>query len=112
MNSQYEVLGPWAEVDSFTLRRISPRLTDLAGKTIGLFCDAGKGRASIAIRKVVEEKLKERLPNSKFSSFFCSRTGVVNGVKIYPRLALETEEKEEFLKWVKGVDAVITAVGD
>jgi len=36
-NYQYEVLNPWADLDPVPLRGISPRVTDLAGKTIGLF---------------------------------------------------------------------------
>ena len=34
MNSQYEVLSPWAEADPIPLRGISPRLTDLKDKKI------------------------------------------------------------------------------
>ena len=33
----YEVLNPWAEVETVPLQGISPRVTDLKGKTIGLF---------------------------------------------------------------------------
>ena len=112
MNNQFEVLSPWAEADPIGLRGISPRLTDLTGKTIGLFVDAGKGGAAPAIQRVVEEKLKERLPTLKFSTFACNRIGLVDGVKVYPRLAVETEDKAKFEEWVKEVDAVISAVGD
>ena len=59
MNGQYEVLSPWAEVDPVQLRGISPRVTDLGGKTIGLFINH-KGAAP-PIQAVVEAKLKERL---------------------------------------------------
>ena len=36
-NNQYAVLNPWAEVDPVPLKGISPRLTGLEGKKIGIF---------------------------------------------------------------------------
>jgi len=101
MNGQYEVLNPWAEADPIPSRGISPRVTDLTGRTIGLFSDTFKV-ASKPVLTVVEEKLKERFPTSKFSWFETN----------YNLEITETEEKASFEEWVKGVDAVVTAVGD
>ena len=101
MNGQYEVLNPWAEADPVPLRGISRRVTDLTGKTIGLFCASYKV-ASRPILTVVEEKLKEKFPKLKFSWFETN----------YNLEVTETAEKARFEEWVKGVDAVIAAVGD
>jgi len=101
MNGQYEVLNPWAEADPIPLRGISPRVADLTGRTIGLLCASYKV-ASQPILTVVEEKLKERFPKLKFSWFEYGDNLEVAG----------TEEKARFEEWVKGVDAVVTAVGD
>jgi len=101
MNGQYEVLNPWAEADAIPLRGISPRVTGLTGKTIGLFSLDYKV-ASRPILNVVEQKLRERFPTLGFSWFrFALNMEVA-----------ETEEKERFEDWAKGVDAVLAAVGD
>jgi hypothetical protein len=34
---QYEVLNPWADTDPYPVEGLQPRVTDLKGKTIGLF---------------------------------------------------------------------------
>jgi hypothetical protein len=99
-NGQYEVFSPWAEADPIPLKGISPRLTDMANKTIGLLVN-GK-RASSPIQEVVEAKLKERFPTLKFSRFRPTGNREVN----------ETGDKADFHQWIKGVDAVVTAVGD
>ena len=101
MNSQYEVLNPWAEADQVPLEGISPRLADLTGRTIGLFSLDVKV-ASRPILTVVEEKLKDKFPKLKFSWFETN----------YNLEVTETNEKAGFEEWVKGVDAVVTAVGD
>jgi hypothetical protein len=100
-NSQYEVLSPWPEVDSIPLRGISPRVTNLAGKKIGLFRNfkqAGKKMLT-----VVEGTLKERYPTSEFSWFDSIEANV---------LETETENKSRFEEWARGVDTVVAAVGD
>ena len=102
MNSQYEVLNPWAEAEPVPLRGISPRPRDLAGKTIGLLSNSKI--AAGPILTAIEEKLKEQFPTSK-SSWYTLSGG-------WHYVAIETEEKARFEEWVKGVDAVIAAVGD
>ena len=100
-NALYEVLSPWPEADPKPLNGISPRLADLAGKKIGLLCN--NKRASPLILNVAERILKEKYPTSKMSWFY-SRTFSVS--------SLEPDRKEEFEDWIKGVDAVVAAVGD
>jgi hypothetical protein len=99
-NGQYEVLNPWAETDPIPLKGISPRLTDMANKTIGLLVN-GK-RASAPIQEVVEARLKEKFPSLKFSRFRPTGNRELN----------ETVDKSDFQQWIKGVDAVVSAVGD
>ena len=103
MNSnQYQVLSPWAEADPITLKGISPRLSDLKGKTIGLFIN-GK-RASRPIQSVVERELKKRIPTINISYFHPGYGAEAEDV--------EKHEKTSMQKWVQGVDAVVLAVGD
>ncbi|MBI4321064.1 MAG: hypothetical protein HY675_21450 [Chloroflexi bacterium] len=100
MSTQYEVLSPWAEVDPVPMRGISPRLANLADKKIGLFANT-KGVAPPMLG-FVEQKLRARFPTLEFSLFLFKHTHEVT----------ETEEKAGFEEWVKGLDAIITAVGD
>jgi len=101
MDALYEVLSPWAEVDPMPLRGISPRLTDMKDKKIGLFACTSKIGARPALA-VVERNLKERFPALKFSSF-----RRISNVSV-----AETKDKDKFEEWIKGVDAVILAIGD
>ena len=100
-NGQYEVLSPWAEVDPIPLRGISPRVTDLAGKKIGLFRNFK--RAAKPMMTVVERELKKRFPTAEFSWFDSTAANV---------LETETENKEKFTEWARGIDAAVAAVGD
>jgi hypothetical protein len=97
----YEVLSPWAEADPIPLKGISPRLDDLAGKKIGLLCN--NKRAAPLILNVTEKIFKERYPSSQIS-WFHSRSFSVS--------SLEPDRKQELDGWIKGVDAVVAAVGD
>jgi hypothetical protein len=100
-SNQYEVLSPWADADSVPKKGITPRVTDLAGKTIGLFRNIKVSAGPILT--VVEEKLKERFPTSKISWYLQPEAQFCE---------VETARKAKFEEWVRGVDAVITAVGD
>ncbi len=100
-DSQFQVLNPWAEVDPIMPRGISSRLNTLAGKKIGLF--ANFKRAARPIVTEVEKRLKGMYPDCE-TSFFDSRGANV--------VESETKNREQFIAWVKGVDAVILAVGD
>jgi hypothetical protein len=98
---QFKVLNPWAEVDPITPRGISPRLNTPAGKKIGLF--ANFKRASRPIVAEVEKRLRAMYPDCETSLFDSRGANVVES---------ETKNREKFVAWVKGVDAVILAVGD
>jgi len=98
---QFEVLNPWAEVDLIVPRGISPRLNTLAGKKIGLF--ANFKRAARPIVASVERRLKEMYPDCETSLFDSRGANVIE---------TETTNRDRFVAWAKGVDAVIAAVGD
>jgi hypothetical protein len=103
MNGQYEVLNPWAEVDPISFRGLTaPRLTDLAGKKIGLF--ASSKPISKRIMTAVETKLKAQNPTAETSWYIGEGSWAVTQI--------ETDRREQYKDWVKGVDAVIAAVGD
>ncbi len=108
---EYEVLNPWAEVDPKPLTGLSPRLTDLTGKTVGLF--ALWKVAARPILTVVEEQLKERYPTLKTSWCF-ERKGREKKTIDYltPDEDLQDPEYLDFKDWAKGVDAVVGAIGD
>ncbi len=100
-DSQFKVLNPWAEVDPIPLRGIAPRLDSLAGKKIGLF--ANFKRASRPIAASLGKRLKTMYPDCETSLFDSRGANVVES---------ETKSRDRFIAWVKGVDAVILAVGD
>lgn len=102
-NGQYEVLSPWAEADLRPMKGLTAlRLTDLAGKKLGLLCNTK--RAARPISTVIERKLKERYPTCEISRYF-----TLNAVG---PAEIETENKAKFEEWLKGIDAVVAAVGD
>ncbi len=102
-NGQYEVLNPWAEADPKPIKGLTAlRLTDLAGKKLGLLCNTK--RAARPISTVVERKLKERYPTCEISRYI-----TLNAIG---PAEIDTENKAKFEEWLKGVDAVVTAVGD
>jgi len=95
------VLSPWAEADPVPLRGLTPRLTDLAGKKIGLL--RNNKRAAEPILTVAMNRLKEKYPSIEFSLFRGTTFSVAE---------LEKNRINEFDDWIKSVDAVIAAVGD
>ena len=100
MNSQYEVLNPWAEVEALPLCAISPRLNELSGKKIGLFVN--HKRAAPLIMSVVERELRKRFPTAEFSTFRFPWNNEIAG----------TPYEADLIEWAKGVDAVVSSVGD
>ena len=100
-SASYEVLSPWAEADPIPLKGLAPRVTDLGNKKIGLLCN--NKRAAPLILNVAERIVKERFPTSE-TSWFRARTFSVS--------SLEPDNVAKFEDWIKGVDAVIAAVGD
>jgi hypothetical protein len=100
MPVHYEVMSPWADIDPVPVKGISPRLGEVAGKTIGFFLNSKI--AAEPMSYIIEEKIKEKYPTTKFSRF----------VRI-PNISMaETPEKENYVKWLNGVDAVILTHGD
>jgi hypothetical protein len=97
----YEVLSPWAEADPIPLNGLSPRLDKLDGKKIGLLCN--NKRAAPLILDVTEKLIKEKFPTAKITKFVARSFSVSS---------LEKDREGEFNDWLKGVDAVIAAVGD
>ena len=105
-NGEYEVLNPWADVEPQPLKGLSPRINDLAGKTIGLLNNVKT--AARPILTVVEEKLKERYPSLQTKWY-----GGSGYATLHENLGREQDPLDpKFRDWIKGVDAVITAVGD
>ena len=98
---EFSVLNPWAEADPITPRGISPRLNSLEGKKIGLF--ANFKRASLPIVEEVARRLKSTYPGCETSIYESRGANVIES---------ETINREQFITWVKGVDAVVLAVGD
>jgi hypothetical protein len=101
MDAVYEVLSPWAEADPVPLKGLSPRPDKLAGKKIGLL--SNNKRAAPLVLAAAEKHLREKFPTSELSRF-TARTFSVS--------SLEKDRAGEFDDWIKGVDAVIAAVGD
>ena len=100
VDGRYDVLSPWAVADPKPLRGIAPRIADLSHKKIGFFCNAK--RAAHPITKVVADKLKTKFPGCELSWYFFTRVSIPE---------IETN-KDKFEEWIKGVDAVVAAVGD
>ena len=99
--ASYEVLSPWAEADPIPLNGLAPRVTDLAGKKLGLLCN--NKRAAPLILSVAERILKEKFPTSE-TSWFRARSFSVS--------SLEPDNLAKFEDWISGVDAVVASVGD
>jgi hypothetical protein len=100
MGVQYEVLSPWAEADPVLPRGISPRMVEIKDKTIGLFVNSKI--SALPIRIAVEEKLRARWSEIKFSYF----THLPN------MSVMDTVDKNKFMDWVSDLDAAVFAVGD
>jgi hypothetical protein len=97
----YEVLSPWADADPIPFKGITPRIDKLDGKKIGLLRNSK--RAAEPTLKVVEDRLKKRFPTASFIWF--------SNLKPNER-AIAQDIRDDFEKWIKGVDAVIAAYGD
>jgi hypothetical protein len=98
----YDVLTPWADVDPVPPRGLVPRVTDLEGKTIGLYAFF-KQHAPLVMREV-ERQLKERFPTALFRHF---------QYPVHVKEVLQDDDyRSSFEEFVSGVDAVITGNGD
>lgn len=99
--TQFEALSPWADVDPIPVRGISPRLSSLAGKKIGLFVNPK--RAAMPMALSIERRLKAMYPDVQ-TIIYHSVGANVNEI--------ETKNKEKFTAWAKGLDAAIAVVAD
>ena len=100
-DTQFEALSPWADVDPIPLRGISPRIPTLAGKKIGLFVNPK--RAAMPIAESIMKRLGAMYPDVQ-TVMYRSYGANVNEI--------ETENKEKFTAWAKGLDAAIAVVAD
>jgi hypothetical protein len=98
---QFEVLSPWADVEPIPLKGISPRIETLSGKKIGLFVNPK--RAAMPIAESIDKRLKTMYPDVQ-TIVYRNNGANVNEI--------ETENREKFTAWVKGIDAAIAVVGD
>ena len=98
---QYEVLSPWAEVDPVPPRGLSPRLSALDGKKIGLFVNTK--RAAKPMAAAIAKRLKEKFPTSE-TSLFASPLSTV--------ILRDSKDGAQFTAWLKSVNAVVLLVGD
>jgi hypothetical protein len=100
MTVHYEVMSPWADIDPVPVKGISSRLDEMAGITIGFFLNSKI--AAEPMSYIIEEKLKEKYQSIDFSRF----------VRI-PNISMaETPDKEKYMEWLNGLDAVIYTHGD
>lgn len=97
----YTALSPWAEVDQSHLYGLSPRLTDLNGKTIGMFGDFMN--TATFMLQVVEEEISKRFPEAKFS-YFRYMTETTD-------IAKDQEVAQEFHQWLDGIDCALVFYG-
>ena len=88
-NGTFEVLNPWADADPIPLKGLAARVTDLAGKRVGLFRNSK--RAAPLILSEVRDRLKEKFPTLEFSPFtFMPNAGI-----------LETDDKDRFEEYIR-----------
>ena len=97
----YEVLSPWAEIDPVPLRGVTPRVAELAGKTIGFF--SNRKRAAELTLAAVERRLRAQVPDLRTSWY---------GSTVLNTPEALTEGNARFEAWVGGVDAVVLSVAD
>jgi hypothetical protein len=98
---QYQVFSPWAEVDPISLKGISPRIENLAGKKIGVFVNYKRAARPIGLS--LEKRLKSMYPDSEVRFFFSPEWNV---------LETETKNRDKFAAWAKESAAIILLVGD
>jgi hypothetical protein len=101
-DATFDVLSPWAETDPLPLQGITPRLTDLRGKRIGLY--ANYKRAAVPIQDAMCAELRTRFGDELIIERFMQAGS--NDVGSSP------DEGPRFASWLEALDAVIVAVGD
>ena len=99
--AQYEVMNPWADVDPFPPKGISPRLDSLDGKKIGVF--ANSKRSAVPQARTIERKLKEKFPTIQTDMYHAPDPNYI---------AKDSPEWGKFSAWIQTVDAIVLTVGD
>ena len=94
---KYTVYSPWGKSEYLSKKTISPRVTDLKGKTIGMYASFKEYHPYFM--QELERQLSKELPDTKFShyTYITDQTDIHTDPEHYP----------EFLEWIKGVDTVI-----
>jgi len=106
MNGEFEVIRPWADIDPQPLWGLAPPVGDLAGKTVGLLFNLKLSARPIL--SVVEERLRQRYPTLETSWYMARPPG--EWLEYFG--PDQDMDDPRFQDWVKGVDAVVAAVGD
>jgi hypothetical protein len=104
----YEVLSPWADSDRAEAKGLQPRVSDLNGKTVGLF--AGFKGHWVLILREVERQLQERFPRAKFSHYHYPKD--MSSTRDACEVADDGEYRPSFEKWLKKVDTIVSGHGD
>ena len=91
-----EVLNPMGVIEPPQTLGLAPRISDLAGKKVGLIPNIKQGASNLF--DVLEELLKQKYPDIT--------------VLRYPARLLRQELAEEFQQVAKECDAFIHAIGD
>ena len=99
---KYKALSPWAHISETEFRGICPRLTDLNGKTVGLYAHF-KWSAPL-FNHEIEKVIRTRYPKAKFSYFQYTRDTA--------ELENDPENQSAFTQWLQGVDTVIGSYAD
>jgi hypothetical protein len=97
----YDVLSPWAETDPVPLQGITPRLSQIHGKRIGLFANYKRAAGPIqdAVHAELQARFGETIAIERFAQAGSNDVG-------------SSDEGPRFTAWLDGLDAVIVAVGD
>ena len=98
---QYEAMNPWADVDPIPPKAISPRLSSIEGKKIGVF--ANSKRSAIPQMRMVEKRLKEKFPTIQTDLYHAPDPNYI---------AKDSPDWGKFSTWIQSMDAIILAVGD
>ncbi|HVN97450.1 MAG TPA: hypothetical protein VMT62_13555 [Syntrophorhabdaceae bacterium] len=105
---QYEALNPRGDVDPVHTIGLQPRVKNLNNITLGLY--ATFKIHWVQILDEIGRQLQHRYPKMKIARF--QYTKDLNAYTQVAEVAKDPEVRPAFEKWLKGVDAVLTANGD
>jgi hypothetical protein len=96
----FEVLSPYANVDPPPAKLINERVPNLSGKIIGLFVNMKS--AAQPLMEEIQKQIAVKFPTANFSTFNHRENNSIAG----------GPQEDAYNQWIKGVDVVITDVGD